>query len=281
MVPVSIPGVRALQAVDEAGVHPLLLAVGSERYRPNSGDTESIGPQELLTQSFAILGFNQASLAKYLCIMDDKTYDPSNISDTQLYLTTLLERVDFSRDLHFHTKATMDTLDYSGGGIHQGSKLVIAATGQAKRKLSYFENGVEALHSEASHVKQMKGVSPGILAVEISPYSSKEKEQKTISDLIAAWNRLPGSSLDKTALIVLTEDAEFLARSYKNFLWATFTRSNPASDVYGVHSSITEKHWGCKGPLVVDARHKPWIPAEMNHPKAVVDSASKKLAPWL
>ncbi len=281
MVPVSIPGVKALHAVDEAGVHPLLLAIGSERYRPNTQDTNEIGPQEILTQSFAILGFNQASLAKYLCIMDEKTYDPQNISDTQNYLQSLLERIDFSRDLHFHTKATMDTLDYSGGGLHRGSKLVLAATGKPKRRLSFYEQGLPELGKSSKLVRASKGVSKGIIAVDIGAYTTKEAEQKKIAGVIASWNDLSPSHLEETALIVLTDETDFLARSYKNFLWATFTRSNPASDVYGVHAFTEDKHWGCRGPLIIDGRHKPWIPAELSHPKEVVASATKKLAPWL
>ena len=37
----------------------------------------------------------------------------------------------------------------------------------------------------------------------------------------------------------------------------TFTRSNPAADVDGVGASVVHKHWGCRGPLVIDARIKP------------------------
>jgi 4-hydroxy-3-polyprenylbenzoate decarboxylase len=34
IIPTVVPGVRAVHAVDAAGVHPLLLAIGSERYTP-------------------------------------------------------------------------------------------------------------------------------------------------------------------------------------------------------------------------------------------------------
>ncbi|MEL6804033.1 MAG: UbiD family decarboxylase, partial [Bacteroidota bacterium] len=50
MVPVSVPGLHAMHAVDAAGVHPLLLAIGSERYVPY-GDRY---PQELLTVANAV-----------------------------------------------------------------------------------------------------------------------------------------------------------------------------------------------------------------------------------
>ncbi|MFN0202835.1 MAG: 3-octaprenyl-4-hydroxybenzoate carboxy-lyase, partial [Bacteroidia bacterium] len=50
---------------------------------------------------------------------------------------------------------------------------------------------------------------------------------------------------------------EFTAAKLNNFLWVTYTRSNPSHDVYGVNSFIEYKHWGCKGSLIIDARIKP------------------------
>jgi 4-hydroxy-3-polyprenylbenzoate decarboxylase len=58
-------------------------------------------------------------------------------------------------------------------------------------------------------------------------------------------------------LIIITNDSEFASYSVGNFLWVTFTRSDPAQDIYGVDSFIEKKHWGCKGPLIIDARIKP------------------------
>jgi len=56
---------------------------------------------------------------------------------------------------------------------------------------------------------------------------------------------------------VVADDSEFAARTLSNFLWTTFTRSNPAADIYGIESSVVDKHWGCQGALVIDARAKP------------------------
>jgi 4-hydroxy-3-polyprenylbenzoate decarboxylase len=58
-------------------------------------------------------------------------------------------------------------------------------------------------------------------------------------------------------LIVIVDDSHFAAASLENFLWLTFTRSNPAADVHGVEAAVHQKHWGCRGPLVIDARLKP------------------------
>jgi 4-hydroxy-3-polyprenylbenzoate decarboxylase len=123
IIPSVIPGVKAVHAVDAAGVHPLLLAIGTERYMPH---LESHQPQELLTQANAILGNGQLSLAKYLFIAEDRS-SSLDIHDIESFITHVLTRIDPRRDLHFHTRTTIDTLDYSGTGMNRGSKVVIAA----------------------------------------------------------------------------------------------------------------------------------------------------------
>src|SRR5581483_3885619 len=111
-------GVRAVHAVDAAGVHPLLLAIGSERYVPYADVRR---PQELLTQANAILGQGQMSLAKYLLIVAGEDDPALDIHDIPAFFQHLLERVDPREDLHFQTRTTIDTLDYSGHGFNQGS----------------------------------------------------------------------------------------------------------------------------------------------------------------
>ena len=127
----EIPGLKAVNAVDDAGVHPLLLAVGSERYTPYNPTKK---PQELLTIANHILGTGQMSLAKYVFICDEE--NAPDVNDEKAYFTHFLERVNWKRDLHFQTKTTIDTLDYSGDGLNEGSKVVIAAAGEIKRDLA-------------------------------------------------------------------------------------------------------------------------------------------------
>ncbi len=242
MVPVSLPGVVALHAVDQAGVHPLLLAIGTERYTPyNHNDAR---PAELLTQANAILGFNQCSLAKYLLITDNHDLD---IHDIQNFLIHIFERADFSNDLHFQTRTTIDTLDYSGEGLNQGSKLIIAARGGKRRDLA---RTVSSTLSLPATYRNPSVAMPGVLVVS-GPSFEREP------DLDKFCNALANSKLDEFALIVVADDAEFTARNLDNFLWVTFTRSNPARDCYGIRSFTEHKHFGCLGPLVIDARIKP------------------------
>ncbi|WP_106394263.1 UbiD family decarboxylase [Enhygromyxa salina] len=249
MVPVSIPGLHAMHAVDAAGVHPLLLAIGSERYVPYRPDR----PQELLTIANAILGFNQASLAKYLLIAAAND-DPSlNAEDEAAFLAHVLRRVDWTRDLHFQTKTTIDTLDYSGAGLNAGSKLVIAARGAPIRELGR-ERPQLSLPPEFDAVEL---ALPGVLAIAGPAFAAAEAGYASAEQLAAALEH-QRDRLREVALIVLVDDAEFTARTLNNFLWVTFTRSNPSHDVHGVGAFVEHKHWGCAGPLIIDARIKPW-----------------------
>jgi 4-hydroxy-3-polyprenylbenzoate decarboxylase len=81
----------------------------------------------------------------------------------------------------------------------------------------------------------------------------------------------PGDAIHRFPLIVLVDDSEFTARTLNNFLWVTFTRSSPAADVHGIGAFMRQKHWGCEGSLVIDARIKPY-----HAPPLVEDSAVSK-----
>ena len=247
MVPVELPGLKAINAVDAAGVHPLLLAIGSERYVPY----RERQPQEILTIANALLGFGACSLAKYLLIVAGEDNPELDIHDISDVFRHLLERVDWTRDLHFQTRTTIDTLDYSGTGLNEGSKVVIAAAGEKKRDLPVEIPGGLRLPDD---LKNPKVGLPGILAVEAPPFNSPG-DGETAQRLTAALESV--EQLQGFPLILLVDDADFTARTLNNFLWVTFTRSNPSHDIYGVGSFIENKHWGCHGPLIIDARLKP------------------------
>ncbi|QDT77571.1 4-hydroxybenzoate decarboxylase subunit C [Gimesia maris] len=246
-IPSVIPGVQQVNAVDAAGVHPLLLAIGSERYTPYDQERK---PQEILTNANAILGQGQLSLAKYLLIVAREDRPDLDAEEIEEFLSHLLERIDWKRDLHFQTCTTIDTLDYSGTGFNSGSKVVMAAAGPVKRKLPTEIPADCSLPAGFSHPCLCR---PGIVAVKASAYQEHNQDLRRFSA------ELPSShSLNQFPLIVLVDDSEFTAASLNNFLWTVFTRSNPASDIDGIDAFTENKHWGCRGALVIDARIKPW-----------------------
>ncbi len=275
IIPTVIAGVKAVHAVDAAGVHPLLLAIGSERYVPYA---KQRCPQELLTQANAILGQGQLSLAKYLLILAQEDQPDLDIHNIPAFLRHLLERVDWQRDLHFQTRTTMDTLDYSGSGLNQGSKLVMAAAGPQRRELATEIPSDLRLPEE---FRDPRVCLPGILAVR-GPAFQADAEGRDLSGERLAQALRPDGSVKQFPLIVIVDDSEFTARTLNNFLWVTFTRSNPAADIYGSDSFTDQKHWGCRGSLIIDARIKPHhAPPLMEDPEVTrrVDRLAAKGGP--
>jgi 4-hydroxy-3-polyprenylbenzoate decarboxylase len=247
ITPTEFPGLVELNAVDAAGVHPLLLAIGKERYMPFR---EKV-PEEILTIASHLLGKGQTSLAKYLIIASDEDAPQLSTHKIDHFFNHVLERVDWTRDLHFHTKTTIDTLDYSGQGWNAGSKLVIACRGEKKRKLD------QSLPSGLSLPKQWENASiviPGICAIQGKAFTSYPNAEQEMDELT---NVLQTQNLQGIPLILIVDHAAFTAQTLNNFIWVTFTRSNPSHDIYGVGSKIEFKHWGCTGPLIIDARIKP------------------------
>ncbi|MBK7692205.1 MAG: UbiD family decarboxylase [Bacteroidetes bacterium] len=241
----EIPGLKEIHAVDAAGVHPLLLSIGSERYTPYLQTTQ---PAEILTIANHILGTGQLSLAKFLFITADET-NHLHCHDIPAYMQFILERIDWKRDIHFHTQTTIDTLDYSGNSINRGSKVVFAAYGQKIRSLC----------SEVPACLQLyktKHVLPGIMALQIEAFTDYNAAQDELQ-LLSNQLLLSKVELSQTPLIIICDDAEFVAATLNNYLWVTFTRCNPSHDIYGVDSFTEHKHWGCRGPLLIDARIKP------------------------
>lgn len=264
MIPTVLPGVHGVHAVDAAGVHPLLLAIGSERYMPF---LDAAQPQELLTQACAILGQGQLSLAKYLLIVAHHDDPRLHVDHVAAFFTHVLQRADWRRDLHFHTHTTIDTLDYSGGGLNAGSKVVIAAAGPKRFDLATELPAMLPLPNGFHHPRV---VMPGVLAVEgpacpkpSFDYDESVRAHSAAREETAGAMRRFCNDLDTAhpinqfRLIVVVDDSRFVSESLNNFVWSVFTRSNPADDIYGIDEFLSEKHWGCRGALIIDARIKP------------------------
>ena len=249
VIPTVLPGVKEVNAVDASGVHPLLLAIGSERYLPYQ---ETIAPQEILTQANAILGQGQMSLAKYLWIIDEACQPNLKAADIHSFFQCALARVDWTRDLHFQTKTTIDTLDYSGSGFNTGSKIVVAAAGPPIRELptDLCELNLPSGFTDA------KICMPGVIAVTAPRYSGDQRTSADLRRFCETYDQ--NAPINRFPLIVLVDDASFACRALNNFLWSVFTRSNPATDIDGIDAFTENKHWGCRGSLVIDARVKPF-----------------------
>ena len=299
MVPASLPGVYGIHAVDDAGVHPLCLALGSEAFRPYAS-IEEREPMELLKTANALLGFNQASLTKYLLIaakedaagistdanaIANETAAGLDVNNVPAFFGHVLERVHFDRDLHFQTATTIDTLDYTGTSLNHGSKVVIAAAGTKIRELRNDPNDLKAL-ALPQGFKNATIVMPGVLMIEgptfIEGPAHLENGNETfrkLKEALAHWEfreNYPWIS-------IIDEGARNAGNGananniLSDFLWLTFTRSDPAQDIYGLDEVVENKHWKCKAPLLIDARVKPQHQKPLTIPTEITEKAKRIL----
>ncbi|HMX41627.1 MAG TPA: UbiD family decarboxylase, partial [Saprospiraceae bacterium] len=264
LTPQEFPGLKEIHAVDAAGVHPLLLAIGHERYMP----FRERKPEEILTIANRILGSGQTSLAKFLFIAASDDDPALHTHDLTHFFQHVLERADWRRDLHFHTRTTIDTLDYSGTGWNEGSKLVVACRGERLRTL---RADLPPAFSLPESFEDPQFCMPGVLAIKSPAFQAQVPAREQAEQLCAHLSRL---DLRHIALVMLTDDSRFAAANMDNFVWVAFTRSNPSHDTYGVGAFTENKHWGCTGPLVLDARKKPHHAPELLPDPDVVRQAT-------
>ena len=256
IVPRTFAGITELHAVDAAGVHPLLLAIAQERYTPYSTKKK---PEEIITAALGLLGSSQTSLAKYLFVAAYEDAPALSTRDIPGFFRHMLERIRYDRDLHFITQTTMDTLDYTGCDFNRGSKVMCCVAGGKVRSLKHtLPMGFSLPPNFCDPVIFF----PGILLVKGSNNTANRGERS--SDCVQLAEHFARSFvLEGIALCVIVDDTQFTAKNWENFLWVTFTRSNPAVDIYGVREYFHNKHWGCEAPCIIDARKKPFHAPEL------------------
>ena len=263
----EIPGLKEVHAVDAAGVHPLLLAIGSERYTPY---TPTKQPAEILTIANHALGTGQLSLAKFLFITADDSNQLSTHHVSE-YLQYILQRIDLKRDVHFYTNTTIDTLDYSGTGLNSGSKVVFAAYGDVIRELG---TEVPAALHELSYFTNARLALPGVLVLQAPAFKNYDAAQEEM-DRLDEQLRDKLDLLNQFPFIIVADDSAMLAETLNNFIWVTFTRCNPSHDIYGIDAFTQHKHWGCRGSLVIDSRTKPHHAPPLERDAAVEKTVDK------
>ena len=167
-------------------------------------------------------------------------------------------------------------MDYSGEGLNRGSKVVVAAAGLEKRSLAEkLPAGFHLPETKKIMLHDSALIAPGILAVGASKFTTYAETIEQMQELTAGLE-LP----NEIPLVVVVDDLAFTAKSAANWLWVTFTRSNPSHDIYGVRDFTEFKHWGCKGALVIDARIKPHHAPPLIEDEDVAARVSKKFA-WI
>ena len=233
LFPSVMPSVRDLWTYGETGFHSLCAAVVRERYG-----------REALVSGFRILGEGQLSLTKFLILTDT----PQDLKNFPALLEHVLERFRPETDLFVFSNVSMDTLDYTSGKVNEGSKAIMLGLGEPVRKLP------RAFQGELPrYVSRAEVFCGGCLVLQGGSFVEDESlASRVASDpVFTNW-----------PLIVLHDDAR-VARSSPDFLWATWTRFEPAADIYASNTSVQRHHLVYKAPIVIDARTKPGFPDEL------------------
>ncbi len=233
LFPLVMPGVRDLWTYGETGFHSLCAAVVRERYG-----------REALVSAFRILGEGQLSLTKFLILTDT----PQDLHDFPRLLEHVLARFNPATDLFVFSNVSMDTLDYTSGNVNEGSKAVMLGLGEAKRDLPREFRGQLPRDVTAAEV-----FCGGCLVVQGLSYAEDAEQAARLAK--EAWLR-------DWPLVILHDQAN-VARSAPDFLWSTWTRFEPASDIYAAETKVVRHQLSYTGPIVIDARTKPGFPKEL------------------
>ena len=236
LFPLVMPGVVDLWSYGETGYHSLAAAVVRERYK-----------RESMASAFRILGEGQLSLTKFLLLTDR----PVNLRDFRATLEHLLARTRPETDLYVFSNLSMDTLDYTGPTVNEGSKGVWLGLGDPVRELPREFRPAVPPPPEITGAKVFCGgclVVGGPSAADDPGAAARLAAHPTF----AGW-----------PLVVLTDEPNRATASVMNFLWTTFTRFEPAADIHAAASRVVRHHVVHEPPVLIDARRKPSFPKEL------------------
>ena len=247
LFPMVMPAVERLWSYGETGYHSLAAAVVKQRYG-----------REAMASAFRILGEGQLSLTKFL-LLTDQHVDLRNFKAT---LEHLLARTHPETDLYVFSNLSMDTLDYTGPAVNQGSKGVWLGLGDPVRQLPRTFTG-----TPPRGVTDVRVFCPGCLIIGTA---SRTQDPDAPSRLAAdiAFREWP--------LLVVSEEPARAAASSMNFLWTTFTRFEPAADIYAAERRIVRNHIAYSGPIAIDARLKPGFPKELVCDERTADTVTRR-----
>ena len=249
LFPLVMPSVLSLWSYGETGYHSLAGAVVRERYG-----------REAMAAAFRILGEGQLALTKFLLVTDARI----DLRDFRATLAHVLARTRPETDLFVFANVSMDTLDYTGPAVNEGSKGVWLGLGEPVRELPVEFRAAE-LPAGAGEVFVF---CPGCLVVGAPPYAAER-------EAAARFARHPAFA--DWPLVVVSDDPRLAAASTMNFLWTTFTRFEPAADLHASRVDVVRNHLAFSAPIAIDARMKPWYPAEVS---CAPDVAARVGARW-
>jgi UbiD family decarboxylase len=248
LFPLVMPAVESLWSYGETGYHSLAAAVVKQRYR-----------REAMASAFRILGEGQLSLTKFLLVTDRAV----DLHDFKATLEHVLARTHPETDLYVFSNLSMDTLDYTGPAVNEGSKGVWLGLGDPVRDLPRELSASEVPQG----MTEARVFCPGCLVVGGPSFAAEPGAAARFAahPAFAGW-----------PLVVLTDEPRRAAASAVNFLWTTFTRFEPGADLHAAGTRVVRHHLSYQPPILLDARMKPWYPAELFADEATAAAVTRR-----
>lgn len=249
----DISGLSALNMVEKAGENNLLLANVVKKCHPQFSARRS---QDVLSSAFQIMNSDPYRLTKFLWVTNDEA-NTLDVNNPAAFFQYILERIDWRYDVHFRIFREEKQTDNKKTEFteNRDSQVIFIAEGQVKRELG---QSLPASLLDLPFFENPRLVAPGILAIKAPKFENYARAQMEIDAFCDVFIvRSEPEERQAFPLIIITDETQGIAEDFDLFLWLVFSRCRPTSDIYGVSNFYEQKHWGCRGPLIMDARVKP------------------------
>ena len=240
------PEISDMWAYHEAGFHNLLVAALDQRYRRNG-----------LKAAFGILGQGQLSLTKTIVLVDSDV----NPRDPRAVLAAFARNFSPASGFTPLALTALDTLDFTSGTLHMGSKMVLDATSDQVRPPEGRGGppDLAVLERCRPRISGHRLLMDAVLMVR----TTAEHGAKLVEELV----NLPQLSSLKL-VVAVSPDVDL--ESATELIWGTFTRFDCMRDVRFSSTGFegAEPRYG--GVMGIDATHKPGYPAAIEMDPRIV-----------
>ena len=239
------PNIVDLAAYVGAGFHNLLVVALQERH-----------PREVLKTAMSLLGTGQLSLTKVMVLVREDR-DPR---DFRAVLTEIHRRCRTEDHFHLLPVTPLDTLDFTSGTMHVGSKLIIDATGDAVApEPARLRDDPDRFDPRVEGWRLLDG---GFLVVQV-----RTGPREVIARLIE-------SGLGARIVVAVSPDVDL--DDDENLQWGVFTRFDPVRDMIFESQEFAGARPVYRGAVGIDATWKEGYPAPLEMDEATVERVDRR-----
>ncbi len=251
LVRIINPEIKDMWAYPEAGFHNLLVVSVDERY-----------PKNAVKAMLALWGTGQLLLTKCM-VMVSSEVDPR---DFTAVLEEIGENFDPREDFLLIPWAPLDTLDFTSGKIHVGSKMGINAVRRPKgdRKRKRPPKTVPDPREKLEGIKDYKLLPGGMLHIVV-----EQNPKETIRALFEA----PGY---EAVRIIVAQSPDINLEDDTELIWGMFTRFDPYLDVFFEKTELRGSAVQYDGRMGLDSTFKKWYPDVIEMSEDVKEKVSSR-----